>query len=395
MYEDNENVKEVNWESINEDKCGEIKFRKRRYTIKKFFREIAFILIAILSGAISSNYIIDKKYSEILGENNKTPDIKAIDSDKEKVGLGINKNEIAKVAEKIGPTVVGIVKTSSSPLGNVNKDSGSGIIFNSDGYIVTNYHVIEGSNDISVKLANGRNYIKAKLIGADPTSDLAVIKIEATNLPTAKFGDSSKVRVGDLAIAIGNPLGEEFAGTVTSGIISARNRKIQYGGAIYKVLQTDAAINPGNSGGALCNADGEVIGINSLKLGDAQFQNVEGIGFAIAINEVNPIIEQIMKYGRVARPRLGIYGRDAVSEDGSGIKGVYVSEIIKGSGAEKAGVRPTDIIIEIDGQSITKFENITEIIEKHKIGDTIKVKLWRRGKNININITLTDIKEIK
>ncbi|MGY0373622.1 S1C family serine protease [Clostridium sp. JNZ J1-5] len=395
MYEDNENVKEVNWESINEDKCGEIKFRKRRYTIKKFFREIAFILIAILSGAISSNYIIDKKYSEILGENNKTPDIKAIDSDKEKVGLGINKNEIAKVAEKIGPTVVGIVKTSSSPLGNVNKDSGSGIIFNSDGYIVTNYHVIEGSNDISVKLANGRNYIKAKLIGADPTSDLAVIKIEATNLPTAKFGDSSKVRVGDLAIAIGNPLGEEFAGTVTSGIISARNRKIQYGGAIYKVLQTDAAINPGNSGGALCNADGEVIGINSLKLGDAQFQNVEGIGFAIAINEANPIIEQIMKYGRVARPRLGIYGRDAVSEDGSGIKGVYVSEIIKGSGAEKAGVRPTDIIIEIDGQSITKFENITEIIEKHKIGDTIKVKLWRRGKNININITLTDIKEIK
>lgn len=395
MYEDNENVKEVNWESINEDKCGEIKFRKRRYTIKKIFREIAFILIAILSGAISSNYIIDKKYSEILGENNKTPDIKAIDSDKEKVGLGINKNEIAKVAEKIGPTVVGIVKTSSSPLGNVNKDSGSGIIFNSDGYIVTNYHVIEGSNDISVKLANGRNYIKAKLIGADPTSDLAVIKIEATNLPTAKFGDSSKVRVGDLAIAIGNPLGEEFAGTVTSGIISARNRKIQYGGAIYKVLQTDAAINPGNSGGALCNADGEVIGINSLKLGDAQFQNVEGIGFAIAINEANPIIEQIMKYGRVARPRLGIYGRDAVSEDGSGIKGVYVSEIIKGSGAEKAGVRPTDIIIEIDGQSITKFENITEIIEKHKIGDTIKVKLWRRGKNININITLTDIKEIK
>ncbi|MEA4825115.1 MAG: trypsin-like peptidase domain-containing protein [Clostridium sp.] len=395
LYEDNENVKEVNWESINEDKCGEIKFRKRRYTIKKFFREIAFILIAILSGAISSNYIIDKKYSEILGENNKTPDIKAIDSDKEKVGLGINKNEIAKVAEKIGPTVVGIVKTSSSPLVNVNKDSGSGIIFNSDGYIVTNYHVIEGSNDISVKLANGRNYIKAKLIGADPTSDLAVIKIEATNLPTAKFGDSSKVRVGDLAIAIGNPLGEEFAGTVTSGIISARNRKIQYGGAIYKVLQTDAAINPGNSGGALCNADGEVIGINSLKLGDAQFQNVEGIGFAIAINEVNPIIEQIMKYGRVARPRLGIYGRDAVSEDGSGIKGVYVSEIIKGSGAEKAGVRPTDIIIEIDGQSITKFENITEIIEKHKIGDTIKVKLWRRGKNININITLTDIKEIK
>lgn len=395
LYEDNENVKEVNWESINEDKCGEIKFRKRRYTIKKIFREIAFILIAILSGAISSNYIIDKKYSEILGENNKTPDIKAIDSDKEKVGLGINKNEIAKVAEKIGPTVVGIVKTSSSPLGNVNKDSGSGIIFNSDGYIVTNYHVIEGSNDISVKLANGRNYIKAKLIGADPTSDLAVIKIEATNLPTAKFGDSSKVRVGDLAIAIGNPLGEEFAGTVTSGIISARNRKIQYGGAIYKVLQTDAAINPGNSGGALCNADGEVIGINSLKLGDAQFQNVEGIGFAIAINEANPIIEQIMKYGRVARPRLGIYGRDAVSEDGSGIKGVYVSEIIKGSGAEKAGVRPTDIIIEIDGQSITKFENITEIIEKHKIGDTIKVKLWRRGKNININITLTDIKEIK
>lgn len=395
LYEDNENVKEVNWESINEDKCGEIKFRRRRYTIKKFFREIAFILIAILSGAVSSNYIVDKKYSEILGENNKGADIKTIDSNKEKLNIDANKNEIAKVAEKVGPTVVGITKTSSGPLGNVNKEMGSGIIFNSDGYIVTNYHVIQGSNDISVKLPNGKSYIKAKLIGADSTSDLAVIKIEAANLPTAKFGDSSKVQVGDLAIAIGNPLGEEFAGTVTSGIISARNRKIQYGGAIYKVLQTDAAINPGNSGGALCNADGEVIGINSLKLGDGQYQNVEGMGFAIAINEVNPIIDQIMKYGRVARPRLGIYGRDTVSEDNSGIKGVYVSEIIEGSGAEKAGIRPTDIITEIDGQSITKFENMTEIIEKHKIGDTVKVKLWRRGKNININVTLTDIKEIK
>jgi len=392
-----DNVQDACWENINESKCGEIKFRKRQSNIRSIFRGIAFVLIAVISGAISSSYIVEKKYSEIMNDKIK----EEIQSDKElKNGITTSTvdsygNEIGKVSEIVGPAVVGIVNSLTDSVTEVEGASGSGIIFDANGYIATNYHVIEGSKNIFVKLANGRNYLKARIVGSDPTSDLAIIKIEAVDLPTAKFGDSSKVKVGDLAIAIGNPLGEEFAGTVTAGIISARDRKIRYGGSVYKVLQTDAAINPGNSGGALCNSAGEVIGINSLKLGDGKLQNVEGIGFAISINEARSILEEIMKYGRVARPRLGIYGRDAVSLDGSGVKGVYVSEIIKGSGAERSGIKPTDIIVELDGKTITKFEDIAEIIEKYKIGDTIKCKIWRSGKTIDLNIILSDIKEVK
>lgn len=396
MHND-DNVQDACWENINESKCGEIKFRKRQSNIRSIFRGIAFVLIAVISGAISSSYIVEKKYSEIMNDKIK----EEIQSDKElKNGITTSTvdsygNEIGKVSEIVGPAVVGIVNSLTDSVTEVEGASGSGIIFDANGYIATNYHVIEGSKNIFVKLANGRNYLKARIVGSDPTSDLAIIKIEAVDLPTAKFGDSSKVKVGDLAIAIGNPLGEEFAGTVTAGIISARDRKIRYGGSVYKVLQTDAAINPGNSGGALCNSAGEVIGINSLKLGDGKLQNVEGIGFAISINEARSILEEIMKYGRVARPRLGIYGRDAVSLDGSGVKGVYVSEIIKGSGAERSGIKPTDIIVELDGKTITKFEDIAEIIEKYKIGDTIKCKIWRSGKTIDLNIILSDIKEVK
>ncbi|KOA18782.1 serine protease Do-like HtrB [Clostridium homopropionicum DSM 5847] len=391
-----DNIEEVSWEDVNKNKCGEIKFIKKKNPFKNFFRLVSFVLIAVLSGAITSNYIIEKRYSELLGNSSKNTGTAKNNISLEESKISSSNDEIAKVAEKVGPTVVGIVKTSKgSNLGIPDKSSGSGIIFDTNGYIVTNYHVIQDAENILVKLANGINYINAKLIGSDPTSDLAVVKIDAKNLPTAKFGDSSKVRVGDLAIAIGNPLGEELAGTVTAGIISARNRKIQYGGAIYKVLQTDAAINPGNSGGALCNSSGEVIGINSLKLTDSQFQDVEGIGFAISINEANGIIQEIMKYGRVARPRLGIYGRNTILEDSSEVKGVYVSEVIKDSGAEKAGVIPGDIIVQLDGKSITQFEDITEIIEKHKIGDVVSGKIWRKGKTINIKITLTDINIVK
>jgi len=390
-----DNIEEVSWEDINENKCGEIKFIKRKSPIKRFFRLVSFILLAVLSGAITSNYIIEKRYSELLGSS-KNADTAKNGVNLEDAKVNSSNDEISEVAEKVGPTVVGIVKTSKGTnLGIPDKSSGSGIIFDTNGYIVTNYHVIQDAENILVKLANGINYINAKLIGSDPTSDLAVVKIDAKNLPTAKFGDSSKVRVGDLAIAIGNPLGEELAGTVTAGIISARNRKIQYGGSIYKVLQTDAAINPGNSGGALCNSSGEVIGINSLKLTDSQFQNVEGIGFAISINEANGIIQEIMKYGRVARPRLGIYGRNTILEDSNEVKGVYVSEVIKDSGAEKAGVLPGDIIVQLDAKSIMQFEDITEIIEKHKIGDVVSGKIWRKGKTINIKITLTDINIVK
>lgn len=390
MYDNNDKVKDVAWESVEDRQCGEIKFRKQKSRVRGIFKLIALVVIAAISGSVSSIYIVNKRYSEIININENNLNNKNTISNTE-----IQSNAIGRVAEVVGPAVVGITKSTKGTLNGVNKSTGSGIILDPNGYIVTNYHVIEGANQINVKLANSVKSLKAKFIGSDSTSDLAVIKIEAKNLPTAKFGDSSKVRVGDIAIAIGNPIGEEFAGSVTAGIISALNRKIQYGGSVYKVLQTDAAINPGNSGGALCNAIGEVIGINSLKLGGSIQQNIEGIGFAIASNEASDIVEQIMKYGRVARPRIGIYGRDAISEKNDNIKGVYVQEVIKSSGADVAGIRPTDIIIELDGKKITSFQELLAITEKHKIGDVVKCKIWRNGNTIDVTITLSDIVEDK
>ncbi len=390
MYDNNDKIKDVAWESVEDRQCGEIKFRKQKSRVRGIFKLIALVVIAAISGSVSSIYIVNKRYSEITNINENNLNNKNTISNTE-----IQSNAIGRVAEMVGPAVVGITKSTKGTLNGVNKSTGSGIILDPNGYIVTNYHVIEGADQINVKLANSVKSLKAKFIGSDSTSDLAVIKIEAKNLPTAKFGDSSKVRVGDIAIAIGNPIGEEFAGSVTAGIISALNRKIQYGGSVYKVLQTDAAINPGNSGGALCNAIGEVIGINSLKLGGSIQQNIEGIGFAIASNEASDIVEQIMKYGRVARPRIGIYGRDAISEKNDNIKGVYVQEVIKDSGAAVAGIRPTDIIIELDGKKITSFQELLAITEKHKIGDVVKCKIWRNGNTIDVTITLSDIVEDK
>lgn len=390
MYDNNDKIKDVAWESVEDRQCGEIKFRKQKSRVRGIFKLIALVVIAAISGAVSSMYIVNKRYSEITNINENNLNNKNTISNTE-----IQSNAIGRVAEMVGPAVVGITKSTKGTLNGENKSTGSGIILDPNGYIVTNYHVIEGADQINVKLANSVKSLKAKFIGSDSTSDLAVIKIEAKNLPTAKFGDSSKVRVGDIAIAIGNPIGEEFAGSVTAGIISALNRKIQYGGSVYKVLQTDAAINPGNSGGALCNAIGEVIGINSLKLGGSIQQNIEGIGFAIASNEASDIVEQIMKYGRVARPRIGIYGRDAISEKNDNIKGVYVQEVIKDSGAAVAGIRPTDIIIELDGKKITSFQELLAITEKHKIGDVVKCKIWRNGNTIDVTITLSDIVEDK
>lgn len=293
MKEDTYEVKEANWEKINNDKYGQIKFRKKKNSSKRFFKLIIFIFIAMLSGAISSNYIVEKKYSKIVEVNNQKFNI-----EDHKLKNQVQNEEysnITRVAETIGPTVVGIMIKPEGSSHNEKQINSSGVIFDSNGYIVTNYYVVQGKNEIAVKLPNGQSYLKAELIGIDVLSNLAVIKIEAKNLPIAKFGDSSKLRVGDIAIAIGNPLGEESVGIVTSGIISARNKKIQLKDTKCKILQTNASINQDNNGGALCNKEGEVIGINSLKLGDQNFKVIEGIGSAIAINEVKTILDKIMK----------------------------------------------------------------------------------------------------
>ncbi|WPC41818.1 S1C family serine protease [Clostridium sp. JS66] len=391
MDDNRENrIKDVKWQSVD-NATGGIKFTnsRKKARLKSLAKGVTFILIAAVSGGISGAYISGKRYSDKSYTQINQSLIEPKSQDNQTKIADTSKNSITKVAEMVGPTVVGISNKAEGYFGLQDVGSGSGIIFDPNGYIVTNNHVVEGASKITVKFSSGK-VLPAKLVKADSRSDLAIIKVEAQNLPTAKFGDSSKVKVGDTAIAIGNPLGQEFSGSVTAGIISALNRKIQYGGAIYKVLQTDAAISPGNSGGPLCNSAGEVIGINSLKLGADQ--NAEGMGFAISINEAKSIINSLMSYGKVSRPFLGIYGQSVVSKENK-VEGVYVSEVVPESGAASAGIKPTDIIVELDNKKILRFEDLSDVLDKHKIGDSIKCKVWRNGKTIEVNIVLSDVKE--
>jgi serine protease Do len=381
-------VRDAEWESIYKGKeDGGIKFRKIKKLggLNAFLKIIFVIVIAVVSGGIAGAYVVNKIYTEN-GYVYPKPNIQ-IDSETTKASE-IPSNSINKVAQIVGPAVVSISSSSEGLESGIDESSGSGIIFDSKGYIVTNNHVIDGADKLTVKLSGGK-VLSAKLIGADPRTDIAVIKVNAQNLPIAKFGDSSKAKVGDLAVAIGNPMGE-YAGSVTVGIISAVNRTINYEGAKYKVLQTDAAINPGNSGGALCNEAGEVIGINSLKVPNTQ--NGDGIGFAIAVNEVKSVINSLVSYGKVSRPYLGISGGTVKSDSDSGVKGVYISEVVQGSGAAAAGVKPTDIIVQVDNKKVETIEQLQEIVEKHKIGDAVPCTIWRNGKDLKVNIILSDSK---
>jgi serine protease Do len=381
-------VRDAEWESIYKGKeDGGIKFRKIKKLggLNAFLKIIFIIVIAVVSGGIAGAYVVNKIYTEN-GYVYTKPNIQ-IDSETTKASE-IPSNSINKVAQIVGPAVVSISSSSEGLESGIDESSGSGIIFDSKGYIVTNNHVVDGADKLTVKLSGGK-VLSAKLIGTDPRTDIAVIKVNAQNLPIAKFGDSSKAKVGDLAVAIGNPMGE-YAGSVTVGIISAVNRTINYEGAKYKVLQTDAAINPGNSGGALCNEAGEVIGINSLKVPNTQ--NGDGIGFAIAVNEVKNVINSLVSYGKVSRPYLGISGGTVKSDSDSGVKGVYISEVVQGSGAAAAGVKPTDIIVQVDNKKVETIEQLQEIVEKHKIGDAVPCIIWRNGKDLKVNIILSDSK---
>ena len=371
---------------------GQIHFRnnKKRSAMKSLVKSMSLILIASVSGAVAGMLVIEKKY-ETLEKTTSLNSIYNYPKTYSATELSLPKSSITKVAEYVGPTVVGISNNSENFLGRVvNQFTGSGIIISSEGLIVTNYHVIEGATKISVKLSGvDTKPINATLVGVDKTSDIALINIDMKNLPTAILGDSSKVRAGDIAIAIGNPLGEEFAGSVTQGIISATNRVIEITDSftkettVYKVIQTDAAINPGNSGGPLCNELGEVIGINSLKVG--KNNDAEGMGFAISSNEVKNVVNQILSKGKVSRVDLGVIG--SFYEDKT-ITGYYVRQVY--GGASEAGILPTDIILQIDGISIAKSGQLSEILEKYKARDTVVCKVLRDDKKVDFKITLNE-----
>lgn len=312
-------------------------------------------------------------------------------------GLSAARNTPAvRAAKAVGPSVVGITnKTVARDWFNNPVETegvGSGVIFRADGYIVTNNHVVSGAKEIIVSLADGRS-LKGKLIGADEVTDLAVVKVEADNLPAAEFGDSDQIVVGEPAIAIGNPLGLEFQGSVTSGVISALNRTLDISDKRVKLLQTDAAINPGNSGGALVNADGEVIGINSAKVAAG---GVEGMGFSIPSNTVQAIIKELMDKGYVARPYLGVTIFDPSTAGRYGYqlnidKGVYVFRLSLGGPADKAGLQRGDIILKLDDKEVNSVSELRQLVGEHKVGDSVKITYDRNGSTRTVDLVLEEM----
>ncbi len=296
-----------------------------------------------------------------------------------------------EIAKKVGPAVVGITSTiegTMSFFGPTSQSSseGSGIILSDDGYIVTNNHVVDGAVSVRVLLNTGTEY-DAKLIGKDEQSDLAVIKIEPDEqLVVATIGDSSKIEVGEKVVAIGNPMGLEFFGSVTEGIVSAVNRSINVDNRTMNLIQTDAAINSGNSGGALINRFGEVIGINSVKVA---YSGVEGMGFAIPSSEAKPIIADLLEHGYVkGRPVIGISTRDVteyMARSYSWPQGVQVMEVTS-EAAKAAGLQQGDIITEVEGQKVTDSETLNKIKSEYSPGHALKMQVYKYSTGITESV---------
>ena len=301
---------------------------------------------------------------------------------------------VVSVVEFISPSVVGI--TNKAVIYDwfnrprvVEQGSGSGVIFHEDGYIATNHHVVEGAREIVVTLQNGTSY-PGRIVGLDIMSDLAVIKIEGDQpFPAAPFGDSEAVRVGETAIAIGNPLG--FEHTVTVGVISAINRSLQIGERELVFLQTDAAINAGNSGGPLVNTSGEIIGINTAKIPGA---GIEGLGFAIPISIARPVLDNLITSGRVAYPWMGVMLVDKQMIEEFNLtdilleQGVYVIEVIEGSPAFSGGIREGDIILSIAGADVNSVVELQTEIRKKQVGERISIAILRDSREMIIPVVL-------
>ena len=330
-------------------------------------------------------------------------------------------NDISKVVENVKNAVVSVINKQASGRNSLygtqqqqqsndeltTASEGSGVIYkkeNGYAYIVTNNHVIANSQELEVLLADGTRE-KAELVGSDQWTDLAVIRIPADKVSTvAEFANSDEVKAGQTAIAIGSPLGSEFATSVTQGIVSANNRPVPTDvdgdgqqDWIVNAIQTDAAINPGNSGGALINSAGQVIGINSMKISKS---SVEGMGFAIPSNEVVSIINELEKNGKIVRPALGISMVNLSNVNSQAVNqlnlpkdvkgGVVVAEVSSKGSAKAAGLQPYDVIVEMDGKKVEGIQNLRKILYSHKVGDKLEVTYYRNGQKQTTTVSLTE-----
>jgi len=301
--------------------------------------------------------------------------------------------DVNAVAELAADSVVEIVTQVVTDYGwfgqGLAEGAGSGVVLSEDGYILTSNHVIEGAQSITISLRSGEQY-DAAIVGQDKESDVAVLKIEATGLTAAVLGDSDRLDVGSPIVVIGNPLGR-LGGTVTAGIISAQDREITIEDQTYNLLQTDAAINSGNSGGGMFNAKGELVGLVMAKTGGI---SVEGLGFAVPIDDIKDIINDLINYGYVtSRVSLGVTlvniddERTAVSY-GVSEQGVYILKVTEGGNAEYAGLQPGDRIVSIDGVTIETADQVVNIIQGHSVGDALTMVIVRRGEEKPVSVTL-------
>lgn len=310
---------------------------------------------------------------------------------------GSNKT-VQEITKEARPSVVEIktesVSSDSWIQQYVTQGAGSGVIITSDGYIVTNNHVIEGASKITVTTSDQQEY-DAELVGTDPITDIAVLKIKAEGLTPATYGNSDQLAVGDMAVAIGNPLGE-LGGTVTAGIISALDRELAIDGKTMTLLQTDSSINPGNSGGGLFNGDGQLIGIVVAK---SSGSDVEGLGFAIPINKAADVAQQILENGYVSgQPSTGMSytessgqssTMDRLFNNGQSTTYVYIAAV-DGTNAQKAGFQKGDMVYAVDGTEITSFNTLSSIVTSHSVGDKLKFTIVRNGQKMDLTLTLEE-----
>lgn len=385
-----EEIKDEEIKKIEEEikeKLIEEKPKKRRGTT--FVVLIMFIIGALIGGGLGSLITVRYLKTNFYLPTQNPSKVQYVNvSDVIKV----EESQVIDVAEKVSPAVVRISTTQVVQDFFFTYETpglGSGFIISSDGLIVTNNHVVEGAKKITVTLSDGKEY-DGFIVGTDPSSDVALIRINANNLPYLTFTDSSMLKVGQTVIAIGNPYG--FDHTVTTGVISALERTLTFedGTTLVGVIQTDAAINPGNSGGPLLNLSGEVVGMNT-----AIYAAGQGIGFAVSSNTIQKVVNDLQLFGKVRWPFLGISGVAITDEIAKRNnlpvnKGILVVQVLSGTSASEAGLKPFDIITKFEGKEVTSVQELTKYLRQKNIGDKVKLEIIRSGKTMEIEVTLRE-----
>jgi serine protease Do len=374
----------------------------KRYS-QSFFT--AFITAVLVAGVMNVNSFMDSNsatQASLFGSSNTIVSAEDLN------------NRLANIAEKVNPAIVTVFSVQEVDVRNSarhpfaeffgmprqqpqeyqRRGMGSGVIVSEDGYILTNNHVIENADELKVRIKSMDQDIVAKVVGTDPQSDVAVLKIDAEDLPTVKFGNSEKIRVGEMVLAVGSPLQETLAHTVTMGIVSAKGRSNLNLAEYEDFIQTDAAINPGNSGGALVNLDGELIGINTAIA--SRTGGNQGIGFSIPVNMAKSIMESLIEYGKVVRGYLGVYMAPLTPEltealDLENSRGVLVQQVVDDSPAQKAGLESGDVIIEMNGKEIKDFTELKNRIATTKPGRKIDLTIVRNGEKVNLTPVLEEL----